>query len=157
MALRFQPMDEASAREIHSWRYEPPYDIYNADSDKAETFVQTRLDPAYAYHAITNENGDLVGYCCFGADARVPGGDYDTGTLNIGLGLRPDLTGQGRGLAFFEAILDFARRTFGPQALHVTVATFNQRTIRVYEKAGFERMQTFRSESDVEFVILVSE
>lgn len=157
MSLRFQPMDEASAREIHSWCYEPPYDVYNAAPDESETFMRSLLDSAYAYHAITDEQGELVGYCCFGADARVPGGDYDTDTLNIGLGLRPDLTGQGRGLAFFEAILDFARRTFGPQALRVTVAAFSQRAMRVYEKAGFERMQTFRSESDVEFVILVSE
>jgi RimJ/RimL family protein N-acetyltransferase len=149
-------MDEASAREILTWRYEPPYDIYNANADKAEPFVQALLDPAYAYHTIADEHGDLVGYCCFGADARVPGGDYDADALDIGLGMRPDLTGQGHGLAFFETIADFARRTFAPRALRVTVATFNQRAIRVYEKAGFERKQAFQRSGDgMAFEILV--
>jgi RimJ/RimL family protein N-acetyltransferase len=148
-------MDEASARKILTWRYEPPYDIYNEDPDKAEPFMQTLLDPAYAYHTITYEDGELVGYCCFGADARVPGGDYAADALDIGLGMRPDLTGHGHGPAFFEAIADFAQRTFAPQALRVTVAAFNQRAIRVYEKAGFERKQAFQRSGDgMEFVIL---
>jgi ribosomal-protein-alanine N-acetyltransferase len=103
-------MDEASAREILTWRYEPPYDIYNADPDEAESFIQALLDPGNAYHTFTDEHGNLVGYCCFGADARVPGGDYGADALDIGLGMRPDLTDQGRGFAFFAAIVDFARR-----------------------------------------------
>lgn len=149
-------MDKSSAREILTWRYEPPYDIYNEDPDKADPFVQALLDPVYAYHTITDEHGEeLVGYCCFGADARVPGGDYSADALDVGLGMHPDLTGQGHGLAFFEAILDFARRTFAPQALRVTVAAFNQRAIRVYEKAGFEHEQAFQRSGDgMEFVIL---
>jgi ribosomal-protein-alanine N-acetyltransferase len=151
----FRPMDEAGAREILAWRYEPPYDIYDAKPDEAEPFVQSLLDLAYAYHAIMDEHGELVGYCCFGLDARVPGGDYSADALDVGLGMRHDLTGQGRGFDFFAAIVDFARRAFGPQALRVTVAAFNRRAIRVYEKAGFERKQEFqRSNDGMEFVIL---
>jgi ribosomal-protein-alanine N-acetyltransferase len=151
----FRPMDEASARQILTWRYEPPYDIYNAKPDEAETFVQALLDPANAYHAIIDERGELAGYCCFGPDARVPGGDYSADALDVGLGMRPDLTGQGRGRDFFASIVDFARRKSGPQALRVTVAAFNQRAIRVYEKAGFEREQAFQRSGDgMEFVIL---
>jgi len=155
-AFTFRPMDEASARQILAWRYEPPYDTYNANADKAEEFVQVLLDPANAYQAITDECDELVGYCCFGADARVPGGDYDADTLDVGLGMRPDLTGQGRGSDFFTAIVDFAQRAFAPQVLRVTVAAFNQRAIRVYEKAGFERTREFQRSGDgMEFVILV--
>jgi ribosomal-protein-alanine N-acetyltransferase len=157
MDLSFQPMDEASARETLTWRYEPPYDFYNPNPDKAEETVQWFLDPRNAYYAITGDVDEFVGYCCFGADARVPGGDYSTDALDIGLGMRPDLTGQGRGSDFIAAIVDFAQCTFGPQALRVTVAAFNRRAMRVYERAGFERVQTFwRSGGDVEFVILVS-
>ena len=156
--LTFKPMDEASAREIFTWRYEPPYDIYNENPAKAEPFMQTLLDPIYAYHVITDERGDLVGYCCFGVDARVPGGDYAADALDVGLGMRPDLTGQGHGLAFFEAVAEFAQRTFAPQALRVTVAAFNQRAMRVYEKAGFEREQAFQRSGDgMDFVILVKQ
>jgi hypothetical protein len=53
-------MDGVSAREILAWRYQPPYDIYNANPDETDAFVQALLDPANAYHAITDEG---VMYC----------------------------------------------------------------------------------------------
>jgi len=56
----------------------------------------------------------------------------------IGLGLRPDLTGRGLGLAFVGAGMDFARQSFSPGRFLLSVALFNQRARRVYEKAGFE-------------------
>jgi ribosomal-protein-alanine N-acetyltransferase len=156
MDLRFRPMDEASARETLIWRYEPPYDFYNPNPDKAEETVQWFLDPRNAYYAIIGNAGELVGYCCFGADARVPGGDYSADALDVGLRMRPDLTGQGRGGEFFAAILDFARRTFTPRVFRVTVAAFNRRAMRVYEKAGFERAQEFQRSGDGEgFVVLM--
>jgi len=69
--------------------------------------------------------------------------------------MRPDLTGQGRGLTFVSAVLDFARRTFTPTAFRVTVAEFNKRALRVWEKAGFQPGQTFqRSRDDMPFVVL---
>lgn len=151
-------MDEASARETLTWRYEPPHDFYNPDPAKADESVQAFLDPRNAYHAITDDDGDLVGYCCFGLDARVPGGDYSADALDVGLKMRPDLTGQGRGLGFVTAILDFARQIFAPRAFRVTVAAFNRRATRVYEKAGFERVQVFGREKDgLEFAIMQSE
>jgi ribosomal-protein-alanine N-acetyltransferase len=120
MDLSFQPMDEARARKSLTWRYEPPYDFYNPNPDEAEEIVQWFLDPRHAYYAITGDDGEMVGYCCFGADAQVPGGDYGADALDVGLRMRPDLTGQGRGSDFFAAIVDFARRTFTLQALRVT-------------------------------------
>lgn len=156
MSLRFHPMDEVSARESLTWRYEPPYDFYNPNPDKVEETVQWFLDPRHAYCAITGDDDKMVGYCCFGTDAQVPGGDYGADALDVGLRMRPDLTGQGRGSDFFAAIVDFARRTFEPQALRVTVAAFNRRAIRVYEKAGFECVGTFQRNGDgAKFVIMM--
>lgn len=118
--------------------------------------MRTFLGPRNNYYTIADASGDLVGYCCFGPDAQVGGGDYTACALDVGLGMRPHLTGQGRGLAFFSAILDFGRRTFAPQAFRVTVAAFNQRALRVYEKAGFRATQTFRRDGDgLPFVILI--
>jgi len=156
MHFVFQPMDEASARVIFTWRYNAPYDIYNADAGEADAFVQALLDPRNGYYIITDAHGALVGYCCFGPDGQVGGGDYTAGALDVGLGMRPHLTGQGRGLAFFSAILDFGRRTFAPQAFRVTVAAFNRRALRVYEKAGFRATQAFGRDGDgLPFVVLV--
>jgi ribosomal-protein-alanine N-acetyltransferase len=157
MSFTFQPMDATSARDISSWRYEAPYDVYDPAPDGAvEPIVQSFLEPQNAYYTITDPHGELAAYCCFGPDARVRGGDYRSAALDIGMGLRPDLTGQGRGSVYVSAVLDFARRTFAPAAFRVTVATFNQRALRVWEKAGFQRVQTFHRQRDNRAFVILS-
>jgi ribosomal-protein-alanine N-acetyltransferase len=141
-------MDEAKALAILEWRHEAPYDLYNLDPASLAEALRVFLDPQYAYYAITDHDGDLVAYCCFGPDAQVPGGDYRPSALDIGLGVRPDLTGQGLGLTYVSAALDFARRTFAPTAFRVTVAEFNKRAQRVCEKAGFRPVQSFHRHGD---------
>lgn|GEM_PF-127944 len=155
LPFTFQPMNEASARATLEWHYEAPYDIYNIAPDDVEKETQLLLDPLNAYYTISDEHGHLVAYCCFGPDGQVPGGDYSAAALDIGLGVRPDLTGQGRGLTYVNAVLDFARRRFTPTAFRVTVAEFNKRALRVWKKAGFRPVQTFgRSGDGLPFVVL---
>ena len=156
MAMRFLRMDEVSARAISEWRYDEPYDVYNPGSDSGEEMVQALLSPEYAYYAMTDARGDLVGYCCFGPDGRVPGGEYEADALDVGMGMRPDLTGQGRGLTYVNAVLGFARCTFAPTAFRVTVAEFNKRALRMCKRAGFRPVQGFCREQDNRaFVMLV--
>jgi len=151
-------MNETHARSILDWHYEPPYDVYDLKADDVEGAVQFFLNPEYAYHAIFNGEGELVAYCCFGADARVPGGDYDAEALDVGLGVRPDRTGRGQGDAYVGAVLDYARRTFSPSTFRVTIAEFNERALRVWEKAGFGRVQRFARVRDGRpFLVLVRE
>lgn len=158
MTLTFRPMDEPSVFEILAWRYDPPYDLYNPGAGGAEETMRVFMDPQYAYRAVKDGKGGLVAYCCFGADARVPGGDYGLPALDVGLGVRPDLTGQGRGAAFVDAVLDYARRTFAPERCRVTIAGFNRRARRVWEKAAFRQAQVFSREKDgLEFVVMVRE
>lgn len=137
----FRPMAARDWREIAGWRYEPPYDCYNFDLAPAAA-------PPAGYYAVFDEPGALVGFFCFGVDARVPGGDYGDDALDVGLGLRPDLTGRGLGLTFVEAGLAFARREFVPARFRLTVATFNRRAIQVYERAGFAPERVFRRRGD---------
>src|ERR671920_2150163 len=139
-----KPITLSDARAISRWRYEEPYSIYDGDP----TSVDALLQPRFAYHSVYDERGDLTGYFCFGEDAQVASGRrlgvYEVEpALDIGLGMRPDLTGQGLGEAFLLAGLRFARETYAPQAFRLTVATFNRRAIRVYERAGFEPVETF--------------
>ncbi len=47
---------------------------------------------------------------------------------------------RGLGLAFVNAGLVFARRQFAPALFRLFVMTFNERAIRVYERAGFQRV-----------------
>lgn len=158
MRLHFKPMNEADARVAANWRYEPPYDRYNFDSADIEELVPFFADPGNAYYSISDDAGELIAFCCFGFEGRVPGGDYSRDALDLGLGVRPDLTGQGRGPAFVAALIDFAQRTFAPSTLRVTVAEFNGRALRVWERAGFTPVQRFPSRRDATpFVILIRE
>lgn len=158
MRYTFRPMDEDGARTIVTWRYDAPYDLYNPTSGQVEKDVENFLDSRNAYHVVTNEQGDLVAYCCFGPDAQVSGGDYTTQALDVGMGTRPDLMGQGRGHDLITAVLDFGQDTFAPSAFRATVAAFNQRALRLCERAGFRPVQTFQREQDGRaFVVLLTD
>jgi RimJ/RimL family protein N-acetyltransferase len=157
MSFIFKPLDEASIYELVSWRYKPPYDIYNLRKPDEED-LKFLLDPLNGYYSISNDAGELVAFCCFGLDGQVPGGDYSAEALDIGLGVRPDLTGQGRGIGFVKAVLEFARQKFTPPVFRVTVAEFNRRAQRVWQRVGFRPVQTFgRGEDKLDFVVLVRE
>jgi [ribosomal protein S18]-alanine N-acetyltransferase len=156
MHLTFMPMDETRAREIATWSYDGPYSLYNMGGDDVEADVAYFTDPANAYYAVTDEQGTLAAYRCFGEDAQVHGGDYQEDALDTGGGLRPDLTGRGLGLQVIEAGLEFGQQRFAPRAFRVTVAAFNERALRVCERAGFQRVQQFRRLDDGrEFVVLL--
>jgi ribosomal-protein-alanine N-acetyltransferase len=156
MDLRFAPMDEASARAILEWRYAAPLDVYNPDPARLEENVAYFVNPDNRLYRMTDDSGELVAYCSVGADAQVPGGDYQVPALDLGLGLRPDLTGQGRGAGAVCAVLAFAAQAFDPPRFRVSVAAFNTRALRVWEKAGFGPVQRFgRSSDGMPFVILI--
>jgi ribosomal-protein-alanine N-acetyltransferase len=154
MKLKIFLLDESAAREIVRWRYEPPYDVYNIED--TEKSVRYTLDRQNNFYAIRGENGKLVGFCSFGKDGQVPGGDYVEPALDIGMGIRPDLTGQGYGGDFATAVLDFAQREFAPKKFRVTISTFNQRAQRVWEKKGFRLTQKFvNADNNRGFVVLI--
>lgn len=152
---------ETDCMALVGWRYPPPYDLYElghdfppgtAGQDAAAAFF---LDRANGYFAVRDATV-LAGYCCFGEDAQVPGGDYGQPALDIGVGMRPDLTGQGHGAAFATAVIAFGMVHFPAGLLRVTVASFNQRSRRLWEKLGFSPAQIFVSSTTAprEFMIL---
>ncbi len=106
------------------------------------------LRPELRYHAAFDEHQELVGYFCYGEDARIPAatelGLYaDESLLDVGLGMRPDRTGQGLGPAFLSAGLEFGQRNFGPDGFRLTVAAWNSRAVRLYERSGFSATGAF--------------
>ena len=136
MGYRFEPMSERHARAVAGWRYDPPYDLYDWAADPAD--LAELLDPAQRegrYFAALDDRGDLVGFFAF---FRREGG-----AVEVGLGLRPDLTGRGLGLSFLLSSLEFARGRYAPARFRLAVAAFNQRAIRVYERAGFRRGESY--------------
>ena len=151
-------MSEDAAHTIVGWRYPPPYDVYNPRDEEAAGHLADLLNPAFNYHAALDREGELVGYCCFGADAQVTGGDYSLeDALDIGFALRPDLIGRGLGVEFVQEVLRFAGQTFAPAFLRATIATFNLASQRCFARAGFRARQHFISATTPprEFVIVV--
>lgn len=135
MRFFFKPMTEVDARHIATWHYPPPYDFYDMDSDPED--LAELLDPQswrMPHYAAFDEENMLAGFFEF-----TPGEQ----ATEIGLGLRPDLTGKGLGQAFIEAGLAFGRKHHAAQMWSLRVAMFNQRAIRLYERAGFKQVEMF--------------
>jgi RimJ/RimL family protein N-acetyltransferase len=149
MDVTFEPITPEFARALAAWRYPAPYDTYDiGDETAALAEMLDSRSPWFVAFETENTDGAPVGYCCFGTAAEVGWeGEprlwtMDDGMLSVGLGLRPDLTGQRLGLPFFEAALAFAMERFSPAAFRLFVLPFNQRAIRVYERAGFRHVGT---------------
>lgn len=147
-------MIEADARAILAWRYDPPYAVYNAAADEPADFdyVAGIMDPHSPYFTarLVGDRGwedeAPAGFFAFGSACEV-GAEPDApaeahlrradGSITVGLGLRPDLTGSGRGLPFVQAGLALARERYAPGLFRLFVYAWNQRAITVYERAGF--------------------
>lgn len=101
--------------------------MYNFDPKHRQTDLDHILNPQKAFFAILNSEGELEGFCSFGPDGQVSGGNYSEPALDIGLGIRPDLTGQGSGRHYAQAVAEYGAQCYGMNRLRVTIATFNQR------------------------------
>ena len=132
----FRAMTQADAEEISRWHYPEPFAFYDASADTND--LAELLDPALRgddYVSADDESGELAGFFQF--KRKRPD------AIEIGLGLRPDRTGRGLGSAFLAAGLRHARARFGQTRIVLSVATFNQRAITVYERAGFAAVRTY--------------
>ena len=136
-------MTEAEAREIVSWRYEAPLDVYGRGMDGEEEAVAELVEPGNLYLAVTDEDDNLIAYLCYGEKARAGGIEYSGDALDVFGAARPDLVGTGFGEMFVRAAVDFGTMFFRPGVLRASVGAFNERAIRVCEKAGFERAGGF--------------
>ena len=129
-------MTAADAREVAAWRYPGDYSFYDADADADD--LAELLNPAewgQRYFAADQEpRPELAGFVVVKLSGPV---------AEIGLGLRPDLTGLGLGESFVAACLRFAADTLGAESYTLAVAAFNQRAITVYQRAGFEEVERY--------------
>ena len=144
--LFFNKITVSEAIEISGWTYPAPYELYNGDSSQEtiEEILHTN------YYSARNTDNNLVGYVCFGEGARVPGGYNagiysDTEIIDLGLGLKPELTGEGYGILLVKDAVKFLQKTENPSIVQLAVAVFNERAIKVYTRAGFKHEEQFVS------------
>ena len=143
-------MNEAAARDIAEWRYPPEYSMYDFSGYEEE---EEQLFNGLHFPVYEKENGEfvLVGFVSVGPAAQVVGRRSkkiyeDESSTDIGLGLRPVLCGQGKGLGLRLVTIaaEFVKSEFPDDNVRLTVAAQNKRAVRVYERAGFVKTEEFK-------------
>ncbi|WP_054941128.1 GNAT family N-acetyltransferase [Paenibacillus ihuae] len=136
MAYEFSVITQEQAENIAlNWHYDGEYSFYDMEADEED--LAEFLNPeerGNSTFAVTKEN-ELVAFFSFSQLADR--------TFDIGLGMRPDLTGKGNGIEFLRAGINFIQSEFKPDKITLSVATFNLRAIKLYSKIGFKDLETF--------------
>jgi RimJ/RimL family protein N-acetyltransferase len=145
--VRIEEWKETYGLEVVTWHYEPPWDFYDLASDPDDAAAMA--DPARAEQrrAVLGEDGSLEAFLYF---------DWHGDVTEVGIGLRPDLTGRGLGEFFLNAQLEYAASRWKPASFRLFVAAWNERAIRLYERLGFREvareMRHFELVGDHEFI-----
>jgi len=149
------PMNADYAAQIAGWTYEGAYAVYSFSHN--EDAVRELMNGEYT--ACLSPRGDLTGFFCFGLSARIPAAEADAyapDMPDIGLGMKPSLCGRGNGAAFVRSGLEFAKARFHSRQIRLTVAAWNARAIRTYEKLGFRMQKSItHRKSRQEFFIMI--
>lgn len=134
MTYEIRVMSEADAEAIIGWKYPGEYSFYDMPRDVEDMAELRSAHVRETKYRSVHMDGELVGFFEFLVADDV---------VEVGLGLRPDLTGQGLGETFTEAGLAFARERFRPGRFTLRVAAFNERAIKVYERLGFVKESSY--------------
>lgn len=123
-------MTAADAELVAGWRYDGDWAVYDQPS------VSAFLDQLPLYFVVEDDSGP-VGFLCIGAAARVGGMTEQTDMVDLGVGLRPDLTGRGDGTEFGAIVLRFVGERFPGMAVRASVQSWNTRSLSLTRSLGF--------------------
>jgi ribosomal-protein-alanine N-acetyltransferase len=122
-------VDDASS--VVGWRYRDRWSVYDLMSPAGI------LDELNLYWAVTDTSGALTGFVCVEAAARVQGLNADPRFVDVGVGMDPDLVGQGIGPVFGEAALGHVGRLCPEKSMRAVIQAWNVRSQRFALKQGF--------------------
>lgn len=116
----------------NEWHYAKPYDFYDIQSDEEDYEEFTHSDTRKNTYSVFDDTHDLIGYITFNV----------SDSIEIGLGMKPNLTGIGLGESFLNSTLLFIHSLYPSiNKFTLKVATFNERAIKVYKRCGFKEKQ----------------
>ncbi|WP_291579723.1 GNAT family N-acetyltransferase [Clostridium sp. UBA6640] len=148
MKFEFRAPIKSDIEDILTWKYEGIYSFYDNSIQKEKIESIKRSIDSDNDFSIYNEHNELVGNCSF---------YYIEEFFCLGVQMRPELTGKGFGTEFVRSIINFGKKKYNLSYIDLTVAKFNKRAIRVYEKLGFkfieEIVNTIRG-NDYDFLIM---
>lgn len=125
-----KPMNVEAAKQICSWRYEPPYDVYDYLSYEAA------LNEQVAITKTENADNNL----CFWNDMTLVA--YTSiiskdEKLYIGIGVAPQFCGQALGKIYLNQTIIECKRRCPDKEIWVQVRSWNERAINCYLQSGF--------------------
>jgi [ribosomal protein S18]-alanine N-acetyltransferase len=151
-----RPLTPEDACALAGWTYPAPYDLYDATGE-ADEYQPPDCD-GHGYWVVDADDGSgVIAFVCLGPEGRVPGQDAEPGTLDVGVGVRPDVVSRGVATRLVPVIVDTVASTWHPQRLRTAVAAFNERSLRLCRAAGMLERRRFEGPAGREFVELVVE
>ena len=109
--------------------------------------------PDEGYWAVADSRDSLLGFCCLGEPARAAGEAGHPAVLDIAIGIRSNLSGQGWGAELGRAAVAYARSVALDRRLRTTVPEWNAVGLHVAEQSGFVRSGTV-SIGDHQYIVL---
>jgi Acetyltransferase (GNAT) family len=133
-------MTAERAREVATWRYEPP-----CDADVAATLDErTLLD---GEHVAILEDSTLVGFLAVGVVTTITPDEDEDASTDVVIGIRPDRLGERLGTRAGELALE-ALGLGGHRSLRAVVRATDDRALRLALRLGFSPTSTRISEVD---------
>lgn len=115
MGYKFEIMTQEQAEEIaFNWHYDAEYSFYDMMADKEDLVEFLDSQKRGDSNFIVTKDNDIIGFFSFTKVA--------INTIDIGIGLRPNLVGKGTGMGFLKAGIDFAESIYKPQKITLSVA-----------------------------------
>jgi enoyl-CoA hydratase/carnithine racemase len=95
-------------------------------------------EPDEGYWAVVDRHDILLGFCCVGAAARVPGAPQDDYVIDVAIGIRPQLAGRGWSGPLGRAAVQYAASVALDRRLRTTVPEWNEIGRHAAQQAGFK-------------------
>ena len=129
MNLKIVPYNIEHAKIISTWKYEPPYDVYNFPSyEDMKKHNSPFLDvDTLIYHSIINENNELIAVCNLTEEDK---------QVFFGISMNPTYCWRGLSKTILPMIINHADNLYH-KPLYLQVRLWNERAIKAYKNVGF--------------------
>ncbi len=151
--LVVRPLTSMDTADIATWQYDGPWRIYDSSA-------HGQITGESGYEAVADsDTGALVGFICIGEEARVPGLAAESGIVDVGAGMRPDLVGTRIGTEFGATVLRHLAALAGEDRLRAVVQSWNERSLRLCARLGFRAVGAhtcIQDGKEVSYVVLMT-
>lgn len=142
MNFKLEYLDENYAKQICSWKYNDEYSVYNYPEwesiSKQNWAITVEEKRKNEFVAVINKCFGLCGYIRFNNNYNY---------VLVGLGLKPDLCGQGLGYKLMDILKSESRRRYNNKTIILEVRSFNKRAINCYKKSGFKVLDIYKKDT----------